>query len=419
MEKNKKYIDALKEKAEEICKELKCPYVGTEHLFLCILSDKTSSVTTYLNKYNISKKVFKEQFEHIIGKGKTAPTTINYTPLAKGIIGEVLRIAGRYGIDVTSELVTLELLRSGEGVAIRLLDSLGFDGDLQNDFDDFLCEQIRTANIGTNLGDEFDTDNEVVSMLKGDSVKDRFNCLTDLRKSVKDNNTRVVGFEKELEELIKALLRYKKPNVILIGEPGVGKTALVEKLAIAINEGKVPPIIADYRIIQLSLSSALAGTKYRGEFEEKMENVLSAVSKSKNTVLFIDEIHNIVGAGASSESTLDASNILKPYLARGSIKLIGATTNEEYERIKEDGALARRFKTIEILEPNVEQTLAILRSMKPVMLKQYGVKLTEKNLKEIYHNSTFRKGRMPDVALDEMEEYCINIYYEESKKVSA
>lgn len=413
MEKSEKYIDGIKSAAEQVCRDLKHSYIGTEHIFLVLLSDKDTPIVSYLKDFKITKASFLKELKRVVGEGTLEPETVEYTPLVKNILGEARSVAFNKGIEVTPELLMLQLLRCSEGVAIRLMESLGFNDREQDNFDQFLCDQISISNIGVDLGDEFESD--ILSDLKG-SEKGRFNCLTDLRKVVKDEGTIVVGFDKELEELIKALLRYKKPNIILTGEPGVGKTALVEKLAIAINNGEVPPIIANYKILQLSISAALAGTRYRGEFEEKLEGVLSFVSKSKNTILFIDEIHNIVGAGSSCESTLDAGNILKPYLARGAVKIIGATTTEEYERIKDDGALARRFKNLEILEPDTDQTMEILKAMKPVMQKHYGVKLTDKELREIYKQSTYRKGRMPDVALDEMEEYCINIYYDKSKK---
>lgn len=416
MEKSEKYINALKASAEKFREDMKYPYVGTEHILLALLSEKNTPVVSYLANYKITVASFKKQLCEVIGVGTSDSKTVEYTPLTKNVLREAESFASSHDIDVTSEIIMLQLLRCNEGVAIRALEAMNFGDREQDKFDEFLCDQISITCIGVDLGSDLDPDSDIISALGGKSDKDKFNYLTDLRKSVKEQNTCVVGFDDELEKLIKALLRYKKPNVILLGEPGVGKTALVEKLAIALNKGEVPPIIANYRILQLSISNALAGTKYRGEFEEKMENILNIVSKNKNIILFIDEIHNIIGAGASSESTLDAGNILKPYLARGSIKIIGATTNDEYERIKEDGALARRFKTIEILEPDTEQTMNILKAMKPVMSKQYGVKLSDKQLKDIYYRSTFRKGRMPDAALDELEEYCIDIYYENSKK---
>ncbi len=415
MEKNEKYITLLKAHAENYCRDLKQPYVGTEHLLLALLAEKNTPVVSFLADHKITFASFKKQIKEVIGEGDYKGDVYNFTPLINNVFEDVESFASSKGLGVTSEMVMLQILRCSEGVAVRLLEAMGFKDREQEAFDNYLCDQISISNLGVDMGPDFDFDIALDST-GGESKKNKYNFLTDLRKSVKETDTRVVGFEKELEELIKALLRYKKPNIILLGEPGVGKTALVEKLAIALNEGNVPPIISNYKILQLSISSALAGTKYRGEFEEKMENMLDMVSKHKDVILFIDEIHSIVGAGASNDSTLDAGNILKPYLSRGAIKVIGATTNEEYERIKEDGALARRFKTMEILEPDKEQTMAILRSMKPVMQKHYGVKLTEKDLKEVYNKSTYRKGRMPDIALDELEEHCIDIYYDNSMK---
>ena len=418
MEKSEDYIDSLKKKLEKYRSDLCYPYAGTEHLFMALLSDTNSSVTKYLNKEGITLKSFKTALIKTVGQGSKDNIKENvYTPLLTNILTESLHFATDYNITISPEVVALHLFRIGEGVAMRVLESMGFDDKKQDSFYHFIEDQIRIVNIGVDFGEDLDSsDVDSITTLFGGGSSDKFTGLTDLRKVVEQEHTTVVGFETELEDLIKSLLRYKKPNVILLGEPGVGKTALVEKLAIAINKGEVPPILANYRILQLSISAALAGTKYRGEFEERIENILKEISKCDNVVLFIDEIHNIVGAGASNESTLDASNILKPYLARGAIKVIGATTNEEYERIREDGALARRFKTMEILEPNKEQTMNILKAMKPAMLERYGVKVTDKQLDNIYFKSTYRKGRMPDIALDELEEYCIDIYYDKCKK---
>lgn len=414
MAKSSDYLVELQKQSNKIRVELGHPHIGTEHFLAALLAEEESTVTRYLKDYTITLDTYKKKVEEVAGRGKLSSSSsseVLLTPLAKSLCNNVSKFCTSNNISPSDEVVMLHILWNSEGLAMRVLELLGFGDTDQDDFEEFLHDRVcifETSSTTSSISD-----------LLGDSTKnDAFRCLTDMHKYVKENNITVTGFDDELEQLVKGLLRYKKPNVILLGEPGVGKTALVEKLAIAINEHKVPPIISKYRIMQLSINTAIAGTRYRGDFEEKIEKVLSAVAKQKNIVLFIDEIHNIVGAGATgnADATLDAANILKPYLARGAIKVIGATTNEEYEYIKRDGALARRFKTLEILEPTKEQTMDILKSMKPVMLEHYDVKISNKELEDIYYQSTFRKGRMPDVALDELEEFCVDVYYKRCKE---
>ncbi len=246
---------------------------------------------------------------------------------------------------------------------------------------------------------------------------DRFNCLTNLNKYVKDNEVIVTGLDKELDILVKGLLHIRKPNVMIIGEPGVGKTALVEKLACAINDKKIAPFFFDKEIYELNISNAVAGTKYRGEFEEKMKEIIKTVEECPNIILFIDEAHTLIGAGGA-EGAIDASNIFKPSLARGKIRVIGATTKAEYdESIAKDKALARRFAKLEIVEPNYEQVTEILKGIRPKFEKHYNVEISDEKLKEIQDKSKKLTGMMPDVAIDELEDYCVNTYYNENSQI--
>ena len=239
----------------------------------------------------------------------------------------------------------------------------------------------------------------------------KISCLSNVNERVEKHQTEIIGMEDELEQLIKGLMGIRKPNVMLKGEPGVGKTALVERLAGMINKGQVPDILKDKVIYELSMGSAVAGTKYRGEFEEKLNLIIKEVEANPNIILFVDEAHTLVGAGGA-EGAIDASNILKPALARGDIKMIGATTNEEYDKyIKPDGALSRRFSTIEILEPLENQVKDIMKGIIPKFEKHFQVTITDKIIDELYNKAKMKKGMFPDVALDTLEEWCIQQSY--------
>lgn len=270
---------------------------------------------------------------------------------------------------------------------------------------------ISTANIYNEVIDREKVREEKINSKKRDEELNKkiskLSYLTNLNEQVKKKNIKIIGFDKELEELIKGLSKMRKPNVIIKGEPGVGKTALVEKLACAINDGCVPDWLLNKKIYQMFVSNVVAGTKYRGEFEEKMKKMIDLLEENPDIILFIDEIHMMVGSG-SAEGSADMANIFKPALARGNIRVIGATTNDEYDRfIKRDGALERRFSTIELLEPTEKQVKEILRGLRKSFETFYGIKITDEDIENAYNNSKTKRGLMPDVALDELENFCI------------
>lgn len=382
-----KIVENLISDAKNEMKKLKHPYVGTEHLLLALLSD--SKVEKVTATYGLTYDKFRDKIIKTVGTGEKVEKECILTPKLRSLLDEMV-------YSKRDRLVKLDFIRGilcdGEGVACRLLvtmdiDLMGLDGEL---------EQIEER---SNL-----------------SFISKYKCLIDLNEEVEKNDISVTGFDKELDQLLKNLLRLKKPNTVIIGEPGVGKTALVEKLAEAINKKQVPEFLQNLRIIQLSLGSAVAGTKYRGEFEDKLNNILTEVEKRDNIVLFIDEFHDIVGAGGA-EGAIDASSILKPSLARGKIKMIGATTKDEYNKyITKDKALARRFNMITILEATKEETINIMKASKPKLEKHYGIKISNKDIEDIYKESTHKNGRMPDVALDSLEEYCVNKYFNKKKE---
>jgi ATP-dependent Clp protease ATP-binding subunit ClpA len=236
--------------------------------------------------------------------------------------------------------------------------------------------------------------------------------LININEQVQRRDSIVVGFEDELEQLIKVLLRIRKPNAAIVGQPGVGKTALVEKLALSINNKTAPKWFWDKQIIEMPMSNMVAGTKFRGEFEEKMKKVITALENSDNIILFIDEMHTLLGAGGA-EGAIDASNIFKPALARGTIRVIGATTSSEYEEFtKSDPALARRFSRLDIVEPKKDQVMQILYGMRNKFEKTYDVTLSDAQLDMLYEEAKHKKGYMPDIALDTVEDWCVDKYYE-------
>lgn len=238
-------------------------------------------------------------------------------------------------------------------------------------------------------------------------VLNKNNSLINLNEKVNKNETIIIGLEDEFKELIKGLMHMRKPNVMLLAKPGVGKTALVEKLAIELNKNNVPNLFKGYTIFELSMSNAVAGTKYRGEFEDKMKKIIEAAKKAEKVILFIDEAHTLIGAGGA-DGAIDASNILKPYMARGDIKIIGATTLDEYKKyIEKDGAIKRRFNNITIEEPTRENVNKIIFGLKEKLEKFYSLTIPNEIMDNCYDNAKKRAGSFPDIAIDELEDYCI------------
>ena len=290
--------------------KLNHPYVGSEHLLLAILSTN-NSVSKYLKKYKINYNMFYNEIIKIIGKGSKQTNWYLYTPLLKKIIQNAsFDSREKHLKEVTLEQLFISLLEEGDGVAIRLLIGMNIDIDLiYEDFSNrFLVKKIQ-ANKNLLIND-FSVDfNKLVVNGEIDPVIDRDN---------------------EVNRLIEILSRRTKNNPLLVGEAGVGKTAIVEELSRRIVEGKVPKFLCNKKILSVSISSLVSGTKYRGEFEDRINKILKEVEVNQNIILFIDEMHTIVGAGGA-EGAIDASNILKPSLARGKIRIIGATTSDEYK----------------------------------------------------------------------------------------
>ena len=374
--------------------ELSHPYVSSEHLLLSIL--KTSNeVSDRLKKYGIDYQMFKNEIVKVLGKGSKPSEWFLYTPLLKRILkNAVIDAKDNNGI-VSINHLFISLLEEGEGVAIRLL--LGMNVDIDELYDEFISKLSSKNKNRKLLIDEIGVDlNKRVLSGKIDPI---------------------TGREKEIKRVLEILSRRCKNNPILIVKAGVGKTAIVEALATMIVKDEVPLSLRGKRIISLDMASSVAGTKYRGEFEERMNKILREVEEDDDIILFIDEVHTLVGAGGA-EGAIDASNIFKPALARGKIRCIGATTTEEYKRyIEKDSALDRRFQKVKINEPDKKTVKDILMNLKKLYESYHKVIITESIIDLIIDlSSKYIYGRNePDRSLDVLDEVCARVSIRESR----
>lgn len=375
--------------AKKEMSSLKHPYVGSEHLLLAILSNKDIDVTIKLNEYNITYHNFKDEVVKVIGKGNLVNQWFLYTPLLKRIIeGATMECKENKDKEVTPTHLFLSLLEEGDGVAIRIL--MGMNIDIDALYDEFSNSLVAKKNK-----------NKRKLMIEEYSVDLNKRCLN-------HELDPVVGREPELDHIIEILSRRAKNNPLLIGEAGVGKTAIVEELANRIVSDMVPHNLKNKRILSVAMSSLVAGTKYRGEFEERINKLLKEVEENDDIILFIDEIHTLVGAGGA-EGAIDASNILKPALARGKIKVIGATTIEEYSKyLEKDKALDRRFQKIYISEPDVDKTRNILLKLKPLYESFHNTLISDEIVDYIIEisNKYIYNRKFPDKAIDILDEVC-------------
>lgn len=381
--------------------KLKHPYIGTEHLLLSILNND-NKVSKKLNEYGITYNNFKEEILKIIGRGNDNSQLFLYTPLLKKIIeNAILENKDLSNREIEVENLFLSLLEEGEGIAIRIFMKMNIDIDSMYDF--FAANLVKKNRTKKNK-------RLLIEELGINLTSDKMYKLLDP----------VIGRDSEVERVIEILSRRTKNNPILVGEPGVGKTAIIEQLSRLIVEKKVPDSLLNKKIISLDMASAVAGTKYRGEFEERMKKIIKEVEENNEVILFIDEIHTLMGAGGA-EGAIDASNILKPALARGKIKCIGATTINEYKKyIEKDGALDRRFQKVIIEEPDEEKTKKILLKLKPVYEKYHNVVIEENIINEIVRLSKkyIYDRYEPDKSIDILDEACakVSIKKDESKE---
>ena len=383
--------------AQEAALELGHDYVGTEHVLIGLTKVKNGVAAKALEELNIVTEDIFEAVEEQVGRGNKKATSIYMTPRVKHVLELAVQVANRMNHNyVGTEHILLGLLSDGGGVAVGILRAMNIRTD---DIVEAIRHILGSSTNGNHSGQEGANNNGDLGELT--------DFATDLNESAKQGKIDpVIGRDTEIQRVIQILSRRTKNNPVLIGEPGVGKTAIAEGLAQRIVNGNVPEILRNKRIISLSISSMLAGAKYRGEFEERLKKAIDEVQQHKDMIIFIDEIHTLVGAGAT-EGAMDAANILKPALARGEFQVIGATTLDEYKKhIEKDAALERRFQPVQVGEPNEEDALEILRGLRDRYEAFHKAKITDEALKAaVTLSSRYITDRfLPDKAIDVVDE---------------
>ncbi|MGV1034410.1 MAG: ATP-dependent Clp protease ATP-binding subunit [Microbacteriaceae bacterium] len=388
--------------AQEEAKMLNHNYIGTEHILLGLIHEGEGVAAKALESLDISLDSVREQVQDIIGQGQQQPTGhIPFTPRAKKVLELSLREALQLGHNyIGTEHILLGLIREGEGVAAQVLVKLGADlGKVRQQVIQLLSgyqgkEPAQVGGPSDNVQDK-----------GGSQVLDQFG--RNLTQAAKDGKLDpVIGREKEIERVMQILSRRSKNNPVLIGEPGVGKTAVVEGLAQAIVSGQVPETLKDKQVYALDLGSLIAGSRYRGDFEERLKKVTKEIRTRGDIIVFIDEIHSLVGAGAA-EGAIDAASILKPLLARGELQTVGATTLDEYRKhFEKDAALERRFQPVQVAEPSLPHAINILKGLRDRYEAHHKVSITDgaivaaANLADRYVSDRF----LPDKAIDLIDE---------------
>lgn len=388
------------ELAQYEAQELGHNYVGTEHLLLGLIREGEGIAAKALLSLEIDLDTVRSQVEEIIGHGKGANEGFSYTPRAKRVMELALAESQELGHNyIGTEHILLGLIREDEGVAARVLSALGADVESVRDV---VIDMLggSAAQSGNPEGGK----NTAKKATDTPTLDEYGRNLNDLAGQGKIDP--VIGRDVEIERVIQILSRRTKNNPILIGEPGVGKTAIAEGLAQRIIQGTVPEVLASKRVVSLNMASVVAGAKYRGEFEERMRKIIEEIKKSSDVILFIDEMHTLIGAGAA-EGSIDAANILKPALARGELQTIGATTLNEYKKyIEKDSALERRFQPITVGEPSVDDAIKILRGIRDKYEAFHRAQITDDaitaavKLSHRYIADRF----LPDKAIDLMDE---------------
>ena len=383
--------------AQEAALELGHDYVGTEHVLIGLTKVKNGVAAKALEELGIVTEDIFEAVEEQVGRGNKKATSIYMTPRVKNVLELAVQVANRMNHNyVGTEHILLGLLSDGGGVAVGILRAMNIRTD---DIVEAIRHILGSSTNGDHSGQEGANNNGDLGELT--------DFATDLNESAKQGKIDpVIGRDTEIQRVIQILSRRTKNNPVLIGEPGVGKTAIAEGLAQRIVNGNVPEILRNKRIISLSISSMLAGAKYRGEFEERLKKAIDEVQQHDDMIIFIDEIHTLVGAGAT-EGAMDAANILKPVLARGEFQVIGATTLDEYKKhIEKDAALERRFQPVQVGEPNEEDALEILRGLRDRYEAFHKAKITDEALKAaVTLSSRYITDRfLPDKAIDVVDE---------------
>ena len=400
--------------AQQEAREQRHSYIGSEHILLGIIREGTDTGAHILSRLGIDYKKAKEATLDIVSSGQgPAISSIAYTPRTKRIFELAFEVSKEMGeVAVSTEHLLLGILREGQGVAILVLKRLGIDiisleNDILNNMEDYEDYEDEGSEISSEALDKY---------------------TTNLNKRAEEGKIDpVIGREKEIKRVIQVLSRRTKNNPVLIGEPGVGKTAIAEGLAAEIVAGNVPELMKDKVILTLDISQLIAGSKYRGDFEERLKNVTNEAAKNKNIILFIDEMHVIIGAG-SAEGSLDASNILKPLLTKSVLQVMGATTISEYrKKIEKDTAFERRLMPIIVDEPSVEDSIKIIKGLKNIYEKHHNVLIPDETIEAaVKYSDRYLNDRfLPDKAIDlideassklKIETYKIPEFEEEFKK---
>ena len=384
-------------------------FVGTEHLLLGLIKLGQGVAVNVLQKLGLDLETVRMEVEKQVGTGPDQKMigNIPYTPRVKKVLALAAKEAKALNHTyVGTEHILLGLLREGDGVAARVLKNL--DVDIEQTRQEILKElDPNFAAQEESASGEAPTEKpqpEKKGEIKTPALKAFGRDLTDIAR--KGEMDPVIGRKSEIERVIQILCRRTKNNPVLLGEAGVGKTAIVEGLAQEIAAGNVPELLRDKRVITLDLALMVAGTKYRGQFEERIKAVMDEIRRSKNIILFIDELHTIVGAG-SAEGTMDASNIIKPALSRGELQCIGATTLNEYRKyIEKDAALERRFQAVKVEAPSIEEAILILKGLRPKYEDHHKAEFTDKAIEaSVKLSDRYITDRyLPDKAIDLMDE---------------
>ncbi|MFA5537441.1 MAG: ATP-dependent Clp protease ATP-binding subunit, partial [Bacillota bacterium] len=407
--------------AQKEMKSLGHPAIGTEHLLLGLIAENQGVAARALANLNIDVKKVKKEVLDLIGQGdQSAPDGLVLTPRAKRVLDLAYGEARSQGVGyIGTEHILLGLIKEGEGVAAQVLLGLGVTGEMiLAQINELLGKSEGQGQVPFNLSQFFGppgapgpsgtaTPPPGKKRSTGSNTPTLDSFGRDLTIMAKEGRLDpVIGRDKEIERVIQVLSRRTKNNPVLIGEPGVGKTAIAEGLAQKITDGKVPETLKTKRVVTLDLSSLVAGSKYRGEFEERLRKVMDEIIEAGNVIIFIDELHTLIGAGAA-EGAIDAANILKPALSRGEIQTIGATTLDEYRKhIEKDAALERRFQPIQVGAPTEEETIEILKGLRDRYESHHRVKISDEaiiaaaKLSERYITERF----LPDKAIDLIDE---------------
>ncbi|HBH13061.1 MAG TPA: ATP-dependent Clp protease ATP-binding subunit ClpC, partial [Clostridiales bacterium] len=390
---SKKTLEIAQKKALEFNHSV----LGSEHLLLGLVIEDEGLAGKILRGRNLDENKITEGIFGILGKGSKSVNSITISPRTKNIIELASQFASKYGFDfIETEHLLMAIVAEGEGVAAILLREFGLGSEiLQSDLEN----HVLTGKP------ENQTTNQASKREKSFENLERYG--RNLNESAKDGKIDpIIGRQEEIKRVIQVLSRRKKNNPVLIGEPGVGKTAIAEGFAQAIVDGNIPEILKNKTVVSLDLAGMVAGAKYRGEFEERLKNVMDEIIRDGNIILFLDELHTLIGAGGA-EGAIDASSILKPSLANGEIQVIGATTLDEYKKhIEKDTALERRFQTVYVKEPTIEETIEILKGLRDKYEAHHKVKITDEAIEaatKLSHRYIADRF-LPDKAIDLIDE---------------